>query len=344
MLRALCAELRPSLEAVRVAAELLERQTLPPEAAVCVRTLLENGARLERAATQAEDLARPDLLSALPEPVDLQALVDDLQAGWSSDGQAVLTALDGPRDVFVSADPNRLRQLLDGLVRQALEERGRRGPVELALGVRLENGRAHVTGRVRGPGEFHGAIDREPTWGALNSAFCRALARAMGGDLTVVGGGSAFSIELAEASAGSAAAQPETENGSPALHVLIVDDNATNRLVAEAFCDMFGCTSDTAADGLEALEAVSRRTFDLILMDIRMPRMDGLQATAAIRALPGPEHATPIIALTANADPEDVRRYLAAGMLSVVEKPIKADRLAEALNSVIAHAAERTAA
>ena len=116
--------------------------------------------------------------------------------------------------------------------------------------------------------------------------------------------------------------------------MLIVDDNATNRLVAEAFCDMFGCTSDSAEDGLEALEAVSVRSYDVILMDVKMPRMDGLEATRAIRAMQGPAAQTPIVALTANADPKDIRRYQEAGMAGVVEKPIKAERLAEVLNAL----------
>jgi CheY-like chemotaxis protein len=121
-------------------------------------------------------------------------------------------------------------------------------------------------------------------------------------------------------------------------HVLIVDDNATNRIVAQALCEMFGCSSETAEDGLEALEAVQARPFDLILMDIKMPRMDGVQATRAIRALTGPERNLPIIALTANADPDDARAYLADGMAAVVEKPIKPERLRQAMHAALVDA------
>jgi CheY-like chemotaxis protein len=106
-------------------------------------------------------------------------------------------------------------------------------------------------------------------------------------------------------------------------------------MVAEALCEMFDCTSEQAVDGVEALEAVQARSFDLILMDIKMPRMDGVAATRAIRALTGPVSRTPIIALTANADPEDVRSYLEAGMNDVVEKPIKAERMLEALQAAL---------
>ena len=118
-------------------------------------------------------------------------------------------------------------------------------------------------------------------------------------------------------------------------HVLVVDDNATNRMVAEALCEMFECTCECVEDGAEAVEAARTGRFDLILMDIRMPRMDGVEATRAIRALGGLAGAVPIIALTANADTDEVALYLAAGMRCVVEKPIKPERLLEALDGAL---------
>ena len=94
---------------------------------------------------------------------------------------------------------------------------------------------------------------------------------------------------------------------------------------------MFDCTSEPANDGIEALEAVQTRAFDLILMDIKMPRMDGIDATLAIRAMAGDVGRTPIVALTANAERADMRSYLEAGMNDVIEKPIKPARLAAVL-------------
>ncbi|MDP2116818.1 MAG: response regulator, partial [Brevundimonas sp.] len=88
------------------------------------------------------------------------------------------------------------------------------------------------------------------------------------------------------------------------------------------------------------LEAVQERRFDLILMDIKMPRMDGVQATQAIRALTGPARDIPIVALTANADPDDAKKYIATGMAAVVEKPIKPERLRMAMNLALEQAAE----
>ena len=111
----------------------------------------------------------------------------------------------------------------------------------------------------------------------------------------------------------------------------MVDDNATNRMVAETLCEMFDCTSESATDGIEAVEAARTGRFDLILMDIKMPRMDGVTATREIRALAGAAGRVPIIALTANADPEDAAGYLRAGMNGVVEKPMKPENLLRAL-------------
>jgi CheY-like chemotaxis protein len=128
------------------------------------------------------------------------------------------------------------------------------------------------------------------------------------------------------------------------LHVLIADDNATNRLVAETLCAMFDCTSYCVEDGAQAVEAARSGRFDLILMDIKMPVMDGLQAVERIRALDGPVSRTPVLALTANADPWDAIDYIASGMDGVVEKPIKPDALFMAMVQATAPRAPQQAA
>jgi CheY-like chemotaxis protein len=115
-------------------------------------------------------------------------------------------------------------------------------------------------------------------------------------------------------------------------------------MVAETLCEMFDCTSESAADGVEAIEAARTGRFDLILMDIKMPRMDGVAATKAIRALGGRTGRVPIIALTANADPDDAAGYVSAGMNGVVEKPMKPETLLLALQRALAEADAASAA
>jgi CheY-like chemotaxis protein len=124
-----------------------------------------------------------------------------------------------------------------------------------------------------------------------------------------------------------------TLDGKP--HVLIVDDNQANRVVAAAFCELFNCTHDFAVDGLDAIEAVRAQRYDLILMDIQMPRMDGIEATRAIRALAPPWSDVPIIAVTANIEREDVATYMACGMSGAVAKPLQPAKLLAAMSAAL---------
>jgi len=118
--------------------------------------------------------------------------------------------------------------------------------------------------------------------------------------------------------------------------VLIVDDIAENRMVLGLYCDQFGVAHESVESGCEAVEAAQSGRFDVILMDIFMPRMDGMAATRAIQALPGRVGATPIIAVSTAAGPGESLRYLSCGMIDVVAKPINAGRLAEALSTAFA--------
>ena len=125
------------------------------------------------------------------------------------------------------------------------------------------------------------------------------------------------------------------ESADAGLHVLIVDANDTNRLVAATLCEMFGCTSEAVADGSAAVVAAASGRFDLVLMDIMMPGMDGVEATRRIRSGAGRASQVPILALTANADPAHASFYRANGMNGVVEKPIKPDRLLAPMTEVL---------
>jgi CheY-like chemotaxis protein len=117
--------------------------------------------------------------------------------------------------------------------------------------------------------------------------------------------------------------------------VLIVDDLPENCLLLGLYCDQFGVQHESAGNGYEALEAAQSGRFDLILMDILMPRMDGMAATRAIRALPSPTCEIPIIAVTTAAAPGEVLRYLGCGMNDVVAKPVLLPRLAEAISAAL---------
>src|SRR5204862_3280720 len=107
------------------------------------------------------------------------------------------------------------------------------------------------------------------------------------------------------------------------LKVLVAEDNQVNQLVIVAMLNRLGHQVDLAANGVEAVAAVERAPYDLVLMDVQMPEMDGPAATKAIRRLDSPAARVPIIALTANAMAGHREEYLAAGMNDYVTKPIK---------------------
>jgi CheY-like chemotaxis protein/HPt (histidine-containing phosphotransfer) domain-containing protein len=115
------------------------------------------------------------------------------------------------------------------------------------------------------------------------------------------------------------------------VRVLIVDDNPTNRLVAANMLKEFEIHTSIASNGLEAVTAASAFHYDIILMDVRMPEMDGLQATRAIRASEGESQHVPIIAFTANAFAEDVAACREAGMNDMVVKPVRKAAMVEAI-------------
>lgn len=126
------------------------------------------------------------------------------------------------------------------------------------------------------------------------------------------------------------AAAPEADR-STVPRVLVVDDNSVNQKVAALLLERLGCQVEVAGDGAEAVELVRRLPFNVVFMDCMMPKMDGYEATAAIRAMPGPVARTPIVAMTANAMQGDRERCLAAGMDDYLSKPVRQDQLRDAL-------------
>lgn len=135
-----------------------------------------------------------------------------------------------------------------------------------------------------------------------------------------------------EASSGP---EEPADDQAAGLRILVVDDNPTNQKVARMLLQAVGAEVETAANGAEGLDAAQMSPFDLILMDIQMPVMDGVTATRQIRALGGSLGSIPIIGLTANVLPSQKRDYLAAGMDDVAEKPINPARLIEQIEMAL---------
>ncbi len=118
--------------------------------------------------------------------------------------------------------------------------------------------------------------------------------------------------------------------------MLIAEDNLTNQVVIRAMLERLGHRAHVVGTGEDALAAVREGAFDVVLMDVMMPGMDGIEATRAIRALPAPRSAIPVFGLTAHIAPADHAQFRAAGMDSVLTKPVTAKALAAALAPVAA--------
>jgi signal transduction histidine kinase/DNA-binding response OmpR family regulator len=194
------------------------------------------------------------------------------------------------------------------------------------------------------------SISRRFGGSGLGLAICKRLVQQMGGEIKVsstLGQGSVFSFRLTLPVAENVAAPEQNDQavydalnariaafGRP-LRVLVTDDNPTNRLVAAKMLKEFEIQTDTACDGTEAVTAANRFNYDLILMDVRMPEMDGLEATRVIRSRGERSKAVPIIAFTANAFPEDVAACREAGMNDFVVKPARKKAMVEAILRVL---------
>lgn len=347
------AEIHQQMDGVLALTEQLARQRLTADGEACVASVMSAAEGVRRMVDAGRDLkavVKQGLVLDLG-PVVLREIMDEVQERWqpraAASGVTLLVSFDGEPDIAAITDRKRLLQVFDGFIGEAVAAQSR-GAIEVGLSVETGPDGVRLEGRVRGPRDtgwdsqdiesrVRSIAERLGLEVALGAMLARNVLSGMNGQLRKeanAGASETVSFEILLSPVLEAAAAPSEDTGR-AAHILVVDDNATNRMVAQSLVEMFDCTSESAEDGEEAVEAAQTGRFDLILMDIRMPRMDGVAATRAIRALPGRLGAVPIIALTANADPDDAEGYLAAGMNGVVEKPMKPEHLLQALQQAL---------
>jgi len=290
-------------------------------------------------------------------PIDPAAMAQscvDLLAGQAQAKGLTLDArIEGATEMLLG-DGTRLRQVLMNFISNALKFTAS-GSVRVTASQTAE-GESHrlrfaVTDTGIGVPADHldtifgrftqadASVSRQYGGTGLGLAICKRIIDGMGGRIGVesaLGVGSTFWCEVTLPVAGGQAAQGGVETAPVSLErsirLLVADDNAVNRELIAALLAPFAVDIVAAADGIEAYEAWARQAFDIILMDVQMPNMDGLTAARRIRAsaLPGAPR-VPIIAMTANVLPEQVERCLEAGMDDHLGKPIDPARLLEAV-------------
>ena len=257
-------------------------------------------------------------------------------------------------------DKQRLRQCLSNLFSNALKHTTS-GGVTLTATID-DSGRLAIGFTDTGPGippseaerifqPFQRGKGAKPGTG-LGLSITRALARSMGGDLQLVPRnaavfpGARFLLTLALQDATDTPPDPTGSALSlvnqTGQRVLVVDDIATNRLVAKAHLRLYGMTTEEAATGAEAVEKLAQDPVDLVLLDMNMPEMDGIATLAKIRALPGAGAQVPVIAMTADATEAHRRRYLAAGMDGYLAKPLTPEAVMGVLSEFLGQGDQTT--
>ena len=249
---------------------------------------------------------------------------------------------------LVAADSSRLRQVLLNLLTNAIKFT-ERGGVTLWASYEPDEGQLRLSVADTGGGipadkldrlferfsQVDGSVSRRHGGTGLGLAICRNLVRLMGGEIGVVsaeGAGSTFSFAVpapvcaATPTPEAEAAETEARSARPA-RILVVDDLAENRELVRVLLEAMGHEVADAGGGPQAVAAAMAAAFDLILMDLQMPGMDGMSATRAIRDNAELNRATPILALSANVLADQVAQCLAAGMNDHIAKPIKLDEL-----------------
>jgi signal transduction histidine kinase/CheY-like chemotaxis protein len=358
-------EIRTPLNGVLAMAEVMAMGELAAVQRDRLQIIRQSGGLLLAVLNDVLDLSKIEAgkLTLVAEPFDLETTIGPVVESFSV--MARNKGLDFQLEIEAAAagwwegDADRLRQITGNLLSNAVKFTPH-GIVAAKIDVDAARGGLRLTVRDTGVGiapeklpalfekftQADNSATRRFGGTGLGLAICRELTQMMGGSINVEsreGHGSTFIVELPLPRAEAAGAEPAdtVRTEQDGLRLLAAEDNATNQQVLAAVMESLGIDIDIVADGKLAVEAWRGCAYDLILMDIQMPVMDGIAAAREIRAAERDDGRarTPIIALTANALTHQIEEYMAAGMDGHVAKPIEIAKLYEAISTVLTAAA-----
>ncbi len=363
-------EIRTPLNGVIGVASALRRSKLGERQAEMVSVIEDSAESLQVLLADILDLARVEAgrLEIAPEPFELRKTVVNMaelfRAKAEEKGLQLVVAVADDIEPYLFGDKVRIKQIVGNLLSNAVKFTAA-GAVSLTVSAGVSEARRRVlrfevkddgigfdaAGHARLFGRFEqadGSITRRFGGAGLGLSISNALAGLMGGTITAQsepGQGAIFALSLplivaaapAETTETSAAVPGRADQGAAPLRILAAEDHEVNRKVLQMMFDGLSVQMTMAENGREALDCFGTATYDLILMDMQMPVMDGLQAIAAIREKEHNEGLprTPIIMLTANALPEHVAAGGAVRADAFVTKPVSAQALLETIDATL---------
>lgn len=365
-------ELRTPVSAIQAGAQVIRDDTAPDQRLETAELIVDASALMTRMLNDLLDHSKMEAgaMSLERRDFDLAGMISDTERFWraqAAEKGLTLTAASVTPDLWLAGDPYRLRQVLNNLLSNAIKFTAS-GRIDLEVAVEAASADARtvrITVRDQGAGIPAEAMDRlftpfaqgssevARTYGGtgLGLKVSRDLARLMGGDLTVeseAGRGAAFTLCVTlpvgvrttdQEEAGARAIRPETH-----LRILAVDDHEINRRTLALVLQPLGVELATASDGMLALDLLARQAFDVVLMDVNMPGIDGNETTRRLRASGGVNADVPVIGFSAGTEAAQVAACHAAGMTDWLAKPLEPNRLYEALHRATAGQRDRAAA
>jgi CheY-like chemotaxis protein len=360
-LAGLAHDIRTPLTGILVLSQLLQASDLPERERGWAEAIRGAADHLARLTTLVVDAAKAESTGLVlhDEPFSPRELARSVAGSLAARAKA--KSLDADIAIAktlpnrVNGDEVRLRSALENLVDNALKftERGSVGFA--ASSARAGRDRVRLTFTVTDSGigitaadlkrlfrpfaQASHAVARRYGGAGLGLVFVKRIARAMGGDLKVTsrpGRGSTFRLMVVMKEAASAQRQRASRSRpAPAISVLCVEDNPYGRIVHGAVLRELGHQAEFVGSGEAAVEAVASNAHDVVLMDVALPGIDGIETAQRIRALPQPAGGIPIIGVSGRTEPRDAAAAIAAGMNAYLRKPASPAQLDEALRKVL---------